>query len=283
VPRTVPPPAPAAPLRRAGAALAALALVASFVVWGFPYDLLARRIVGSVARATGFQLQLGELRPRLSLLGPGVQADGVQLTSPGGAALRIDRLRIRPAWSPGWLRLRPAFWIGAELAGGSVDGTLAAGPAFAGELAALELERLPVGALWPGAALGGRLDASLDVRATPEGPAGAVEFAARQGSATLPRVPLPLAFESVTGRLALGGDALVRVEALELTGPGVEARVTGSLGPAPGFAEAPLDLRIELRAEPGLRAALEGFGVPLRPDGRASLHVTGTASGPVLE
>ncbi len=270
-------------MRSVGAALACIALTGFFAVRGFPYDLLARRIAASVARATGWELQLGKLGPRLSLLGPGVEATELRLTPPGGTALRIDRLRIRPAWSLGWLLLRPAFQIGAEVAGGSVDGTLATGPAFAGEIGALDLEQLPVAALWPGAALAGRLDATLDVRGTAEGAAGSIALAARQGSATLPRLPLPLPFESLSARLALGQEALLRVEELQLSGPGVEVRVTGSLGRAPSFAEAPFDLRIELEVEPGLRAGLQGFGVPLRPDGRASFHVTGTASRPVVE
>jgi hypothetical protein len=132
-------------------------------------------------------------------------------------------------------------------------------------------------------ALGGSLDATLDVRAAADGPAGTVALVARQGSATLPHLPLPLAFESLEGRLALGGDALVRVEELTLSGPGVSARVAGTLGQAPSLAEAPYDLRIELVVEPALRPALQGLGVPLRPDGRASLHVTGTAARPVVE
>ena len=270
-------------MRRVGLALAALALFAGFVVHGFPYDLLARRISASVARATAWELQLGELGPHLSPLGPGVEAKAVRLTGPGGSVLRIDRLRIRPAWSLDWLRLRPAFRIAAEVAGGSVDGTLAAGPAFVGRVGALELEQLPVAALWPGAVLGGRLDASLDVQAAQDGPAGTVALSARQGSATLPDLPLPLAFESLEARLALGADALVQVEELTLSGPGISARVTGSLGRAASFAAAPLDLRIELEVEPALRAPLQGVGVRLRPDGRGSLHVTGTAARPGVE
>jgi type II secretion system protein N len=282
LPRSELPPAFGARLPRVAAALGAAALTAFFVVRGFPYDLLARRIEASVARRSGLELHLGQLGPRFSLLGPGVQAREARLAAPGGAGLRVERLWIRPAWSPGWLLLRPAFRIGALVAGGSLDGTLAAGPAFAGELGALDLEQLPIAALWPGAALAGRLDATLELRGTADGPAGSIALAARAGSATLPGLPLPLAFETLSVRLALGQDALVRVEQLELSGPGVEARVAGSLGRAASFAAAPLDLRIELAVDPGLRAGLQGFGVPLRPDGRASLHVTGTAARPVV-
>jgi type II secretion system protein N len=272
-----------APARGAAWAVVGVALTSFFVVRGFPFDRLAAAIAARVARATPLELQIGELGPHLSLLGPGVEATGVRITAPDGTVVRLDRLRIRPAWSLGWLRLRPAFRIGAEAAGGRIDGTLGPGAAFEGEIGALDLEWLPLAALWPGAELRGRLDATLDLAAAEAGPAGSLVLSARDGSATLPRLPLPLPFETLTARLALGGDAWVRVEALSLEGPGLDAELTGALGRAPRLAEAPLDLRIELSADPTLRAGLQGFGVPLRPDGRGSLHVTGTASRPLLQ
>lgn len=271
------------PARIAAAAAGALLLTAIFVVKGFPYDLLAARIGRFVARETALELRIGELGPYLSLLGPGAEATGLRITSPRGVDLAVDRLRIRPAWSLGWLLLAPALRVGAELAGGSVEGTLGSGPSFAGSVSALDLAQLPIASLWPGAAATGRLDATLDLRGTPDGPVGAIVLAAREGTATLPRLPLALPFESLSGRLALGGDALVRVDELSLSGPGVEAKVTGTLAPAASFAEAPLDLRIELAVDASLRAGLRGFGVPLRPDGRASLRVSGIASRPVVE
>jgi hypothetical protein len=165
-----------------------------------------------------------------------------------------------------------------------VDGTLAVGPAFAGEIGALELEALPLAALWPGASFGGRLDASLDVQAAEGRPVGSLTLRARQGSATLPQLPMPLAFESLEARIALGTDsALVQVEELTLAGPGLVARVTGSLGHASSFVEAPLDLGIELEVDAALRAPLQGLGVRLRPDGRGRLRVTGTGANPQVE
>jgi type II secretion system protein N len=270
-------------VRIAASGAGALLLTAIFVARGFPYHLLAERLRHSVARATSLELRIGELSPALSLAGPGVLATGVRITGPRGVALDVESLRIRPAWSLGWLLLRPALHVAVEVAGGSVEGTLAAGPSAAGRASALDLARLPVAALWPGAGMSGRLDASFEIRGAPEGPVGAIALAAREGSATLPRLPLPLPFESLTARLALGGDALVRVEELALSGPGIEAELRGALARAPSFGEAPLDLRIELSVDAALRAGLQRFGVPLRSDGRASLRVSGVASRPVVE
>lgn len=273
----------AAPVRIAGAAAGALLATGAFVLAGFPYDLLAARISRFAARATPLELRIGELGPSFSPLGPAAVATDVRVAGPRGAGIAVDRLWIRPAWSFGWLLLRPAFRIEVELAGGSIEGTLAGGPSFAGRISELDLAQLPIAVLWPGAGASGRLDADVDLEAGADGPAGAIAIAAREGSATLPQFPLPLPFQSLSGRLALGGDALVRVEELSLSGPGIDARVAGALGPAESLAEAPLELRIELAVDAGLRAALQGLGVPVGTDGRATLQVSGTASRPVVE
>ena len=270
-------------LRSVAWGAAGVLLTGLFVVQGLPYDRLAAAICAAVARTTPLALQIQELGPSLSILGPGVRATGVRLRAAGGGELRFDALRLRPAWSLRWLLLRPTFRLAAELAGGTLDGTLGAGPDFSGEVAELDLAQLPVAALWPGGALAGRLDASVDLRPSAQGPEGIISLAAREGSVSLPRLPLPLPFETLTARLVFGGDAMLRVEALQLSGPGLAARVEGSLGQAAAFAQAPFDLRIEIEAEPALRAGLRGFGVRLGADGRGTLHVTGSPTRPVVE
>jgi type II secretion system protein N len=262
---------------------AGLLLTAFFVVQGFPYERLAAAISAAVGRATPLALQIQELGPSLSILGPGVRATSVRITAPDGVGIRLEALRLRPAWSFRWLLLRPCFRIAAELAGGSVDGTLGGEPSFSGEIAEIDLAQLPVAAFWPGAALTGQIDASVDLRTSAQGPAGAISLAAREGSVTLPRLPLPLPFATLTARLALGGDVMLRVEALQLSGPGLDARVEGQLGLAVDLAEAPLDLRVELEVEPGLAAGLRSLGIRLGRDGRGTLHITGTPARPVVE
>ncbi len=266
----------------AGVAAAAL-LTGLFVVGGLPYDRLAAALAARVARSTPLTLEIQQLGPHLSLLGPGVEARGLEIGSADGVGLRIDALRLRPAWSPRWLLLRPAFRVAAEIAGGSIDGTLGTEPSFAGWVAQVDLAALPAAAIWPGAGLAGRLDATLDLRAGDAGLEGTALLDARDGTVTVPDLPLPLAFQTLTARLALGGDALLRVEELHVSGQGVEALVEGELGRAPSVAQAPLDLRIEIEVAPALRAPLQGFGVRLGADGRGTLHVTGTPDRPVVE
>lgn len=271
--------------RRAALAAGCLLLTASFVVHGLPWSSAAVRLAAALSRATPLAVTIAELGPHLSPLGPGLAARGVRIAAPDGTALHIDALHVRPAWSLAWLRLRPALRVFAALAGGHLDGTLVLGPGigFRGALAELDLAQLPVGALWPGAALAGRLAATFDLAAGAQGPEGPISLEAREGHASLPGLPVPLAFETATGTLAFGGDAWLRVDALELAGPDLRASLTGTLGGAEELAQAPLALAIDLDAEPSLREPLAALGLPLRPDGRARLRIGGTPARPEVK
>jgi type II secretion system protein N len=269
--------------RRLAWGTAGLLLTAFFVVRGFPSERLAAALSAALARSGPLALEIQALGPSLSILGPGLRATGVRLSAPDGPGIRVDALQLRPAWSLCWLRLRPCFRLAAELAGGSVDGTLGVEPSFAGEIEGIELAQLPIAALWPGAELAGKLDAAVDLRASAQGPEGGVALSAREGSVTLPHLPLPLPFDSLQARVALGGDAMLRLEELQLSGPGLEARGEGRLGHAEAFAEAPLDLRVALEAESQAAEGLRRLGLRLDRDGRGSLHLTGTPSRPRVE
>jgi type II secretion system protein N len=269
--------------RVAAIGLGGAALTAGFVLWGLPYERVAAPLAGALGRATSLELEIEALAPRLSWLGPGLEARGVRAAAPGGVALRIEALRLRPAWSLGWLRLRPVLWLDADLAGGRAAGELALAPAgFAGGVRGADLAALPLAALWPGAALSGRLDATLDLRAQPYGAAGRVSLAARDGLATLPTLPLPLPFATLTAELEPGEDPRLRLVALELVGAGLRVRGSGTLGAAARLARAPLDLAFDLEVEPDLRPVLAQSGLRLRPDGRATLRLGGTLDRPVL-
>jgi type II secretion system protein N len=270
--------------RAAAIALACAALVAGFVLWRLPYARAAAPLSAALSRATSLEISIGGLAPRLSWLGPGLVATQLRVATPGGVALPVERLQLRPAWSPQWLLLRPRWWIDAELAGGGAAGRLglAPGASFAGHLAGIDLEALPLAALWPGAAFTGHLDARFDLRAEAGALAGSIELDARDGSAALPTLSLPLPFATLTARLELGVDPRLRLVSLELVGPVLRARGSGTLGASARLAAAPLDLAFELEADPDLRPALAGLGLRLDQDGRARLRISGTLDGPVV-
>src|SRR5215831_11774279 len=120
----------------AAAVLGCAALVSGLVLSRLPYERIAPRLAGAVSRATSLELSIGALAPRLTALGPALETTGVRVATPGGVALPVERVRVRPAWSPRWLMLRPALWLDAELAGGRAAGELGLTPhaSFAGRL-----------------------------------------------------------------------------------------------------------------------------------------------------
>jgi type II secretion system protein N len=264
--------------------LAGLLLVLFFVYLGFPYDQLGDFLAARLGRAAQGRVTIQNVTPKLALAGPGIEATGVRVVRSDGELLRIDRARLRPAWSLAWLRGDPALHAEIEAPLGAANGTLILGDgrAWAGDLRGVDLSRLPIGSVWPGAALSGQVDATLDVALREQRPVGSCSFEARQGSLSLSTLPLDLPFETIRGDLQLGGTRLVEVQALHLEGPLLSADLTGSIGEAEAFADAPLRLVAELAADPPVRDALSQSGVRFGRNGKAKLRITGTPSQPSL-
>lgn len=272
------------PLKGAGIALAGAALVAGFIVAGFPYDRLGEYIEAEVQQATGVALAIGTLEPSLGFAGLGLQASDLNLRWPEGELLALDHARLRPAWSLSWLRGAPA--IRAHLAGplGEADGTFTLNGfgAWNGDFHDLDLAGLPVESVWPDAELEGSAEASVDLRMGDAGLEGRVTFEAVDGTVVLPTLPMALPYDGLSGDIEFGGDALAAVKSLDLEGPLVSAEVTGTVGHAPALANAPLSLSVIVRSQPGVRPLLESTGLRVRPDGSARVTVSGTTSNPVL-
>lgn len=268
-----------------GLPLAGVLVFAFFLIRGFPYDLLGERIARRAGAGLGAEVTIAELSPRLRLAGPALEADGVQVVWADGRLLRLDRALLRPAWSLSWLQLKPALYTEIEGPMGAVEGTLVAGDggidSWDGQVRDLDLAQLPAGA-FPGYSLRGYADAEIDVALAESGPDGSATFLAREGSIQLPDVPMPVPFDVFKGDLVFGGDAFVSVDELSLEGPLLSAQVTGSIAPAPVFANARLALEVALEAQPAIRAVLQNAGVRVGRDGKASLQVTGTPSAPVV-
>jgi type II secretion system protein N len=272
------------PLKGAGIALAGAALIAGFIVAGFPYDRLGEYIEAEVQQATGVALTIGTLEPSLGFAGLGLRANGLSLRWPEGELLTLDTARLRPAWSLSWLRGVPA--IRAQLAGplGEADGTLSLNGfgAWNGDFHDLDLAGLPIESVWPDAALEGSAEASVDLRMGDAGLEGRVTFEAHDGTVVLPTLPMALPYDGLSGDIEFGGDVLATVKSLDLAGPLLSAEVTGTVGHAPVFANAPLSLSVVVRAQPGVRPLLEAAGLRVKPDGSARVIISGTTSNPVV-
>jgi type II secretion system protein N len=241
-------------------------------------------VASTLEAATGARAAVGRVAPGLTLLGPQLRAYDVDLAWPGGPRVQLARARARPAWSLSWLSGEPSLALELRSDLFEFDGTVRLGeaPAVRGRLSGLALARLPEGALGPGVRADGRLDADVDLRAGAAPlPEGALSLHARDGSLSLPGVPIGIPFARLDGELVLGGDAQVVLDSLALDGPLGALRGQGRIGTGPDLESSPLALEVRLEAkEPALRQLLAAEGVTLGPDGGVDLAVGGTLGEP---
>lgn len=265
--------------------VAAALLTLLFVVTGFPYDRLAPAVAARVSQVLGAQVSIASLGPSLSLLGPGVRASGLSVLWPDGSQLRLDSLRVRPAWSFAWLRGRPAFALRLAAPFGQVNGTLIVGsaPGFDGTVRDLELAKLPLQNLVPGASLDGKASGDLDLTNTPAGARGSFHVEARDGSIGLPNLPIALPYTTLRAEVQLTDAALAEISSLTLEGPLLSLQASGSVGRAAMLPAAPLNLTLKLKAkDPSVGPLLSASGLHVAADGSSELRITGTAAQPLL-
>lgn len=272
-------------LRVAAIVAACLLLTLVLVLRGFPYDLLAQRVASGVEAATGTRVSFSALEPRLTLGGPGFEATGVRIQTADGTNVQVERAALRPAWSLAWLHLTPALRADVESSLGNLDGTFVLGssPGFSGRVEAVDLGRLPVDALWQGLELSGLLQADVDLASSQGRPQGTLALHAEKGSVHTPELPVPLPFDTLDGQLVFGDGRLVEVKRLHAQSQLFSADLSGSVGEADSTASAPLDLTLNYRVQPQMRASLESLGLPTKRDGSGRVHVQGTPSQPRLE
>lgn len=274
-------------VRRALAiAAAAIVLTGTFVVFGFPYDRLTPRIAQTIEAATGARVSIGRLGLGVAWLAPQLRAWDVDVTTPAGRRIPIDRLRVHPAWSLSWLRGVPSLVVAVRSPLGEIDGTVRVGaqPAFDGTLKRFDLAQLPLDLVAPGASLDGRGDATLDLAMGEAGAEGSARFDVTQGSFGLPMLPIGVPFDGLHADVALGGETLAKIDAFELVGPLLQVSAKGTLGQAPAATLAPLALeaQIEVR-DANARSLLQAQGVRLGADGKASISVGGTLGDPQVQ
>jgi type II secretion system protein N len=265
--------------------VAAVALTSFFFVAGFPYDRLAPRAATAIEAATGTRVTIRRLGLGFGWFAPQLIAADVDVTWPSGQHASFKRARVRPAWSLSWLRGNPALVIALRSELGELDGTVIGGaaPSFDGELRNVSLALLPLQDLAAGTQLDGRVDAQLDVQMAEAGPQGTVHFDAKQGSLTLPLLPIGVPFDSLRGDIALGGDLLAKLTAFDLAGPLVGLTASGTIGRSPTLDLSPLALSARIQArEPTVRSMLQAQGVAFDASGAAAVEISGTLSSPKI-
>jgi type II secretion system protein N len=262
--------------------ISAIVLVSLFVFLGFPYDALGARFAMLVGDMTGSQVQIRGVSPRITVGGPGFRAKWVQVVTPDQTTYEAGPVGVRPAWSTSWFSLEPALHVDLESPVGNATGMLVIGSGFGfdGELSQVDLGLIPIPAD-AAVSLSGALEGDVDVFVREGAPEGQLKFSAAAGSISHDALPLAIDFETAEGDLVFGGDNFVEVVELSLDGPVVSASAEGTVGESARFGNAPLDLGVDLRIKnPGLVMMVQGFGLQLDGDGRASFDVGGTPTNP---
>jgi len=265
--------------------LASLLLVVIFALILFPYGRFAHVLTARIAQATGASASLDTLEGGISVGGPSLRATGLLLRWPDGQELLLEGARMRPAWSLSWLRGEPALHLDTKGPAGSLAGTVwpGPGPAFDGRARGIDLSLLPLDHLADPLPVLGTVDAEIDLRSGPNGPAGEVRFEAREGSIALPQVAFGIPFEKAHGELARSESGAVTVRELELSGPMLSAAVEGSIGPSRRPEDGALDLEMDLSvADPALRSMIQPYGIRFDGKGAAHVRVSGTVANPFL-
>jgi type II secretion system protein N len=264
--------------------LAAALLTLLFVVTGFPFERLAPAFAAKASQTLGVPVSITSLGPTLGLLGPGVRASG-SLTLSDGSQLKLENLRVRPAWSFSWLRGRPALALRIASPLGQANGTLTLGSQLGLNFAVqgLELAKLPLQSLLAGSSIDGKASGDIDVATTPGGARGSLHLEARDGSIGAPNVPFALPYTSLRAEVRLTDAALAEISSFELEGPMLSLHASGSIGRAALMQAAPLNLSLRLQAkEPSVGPLLSAAGLHVAADGSAEARITGTAGQPLL-
>jgi type II secretion system protein N len=260
----------------------AFALIAFFVFLGFPYDVVADRIIDVAEQQTGATIRYASLAPRITIGGPGFRFREVDVILPDGKRYSADPVSVRPAWSLGWLKGEVA--VRADLASehGDVAGVATLGRAVGwdGTITGLDLSVIPI-RIGDEVALEGRADIQARVVVRDDGPEGEIDIQARDGEFSHTAVPIPVEFDTLEGHVVLGGDKLALIERLDLEGPLLAVLLSGDVGRAAVAGQEPLDIAIDITVrEAGLQQMARNLGLPLDDQGRARLDVGGTLSTP---
>ena len=274
-----------------GYGLFTLAVMIVGVITMFPHEEMTRRLLGDALKTSPIGIDFRQLRFRPLL---GYKIDGLRIAPDRTAdfLIQVDSLDAAPNLTslllPG---MRPAVDIEAELWGGRIDASLAAGTSeFSIDLEAddLNLGEASAGAFPQGGSLRGSADLSLELQGRTTGEAllgnailNATNVALDEILISGFKVP-ELSFSNVTLRASLE-DRTIRV--IEFTAQGAEVvlRATGKIGLRTRLEYSTLDIRFEVtvadNAPPGLRALR--LLLPKKP-GDSFHSLRGTLRRPVV-
>ena len=126
------------------------------------------------------------------------------------------------------------------------------------------------------------MDATFDVQMAAPVPEGTVHFEMREGSVSIPNMPVALPFQTISGNLELGGDAYLTLETLALEGPIVTGSGSGTIAMADSFALAPVQMEFKLNVKPALAGGVRAAGLRVDRKGDTTVRINGTVQAPSI-
>lgn len=262
-------------------------LILAFIILGFPWDSLARRVAWEISASSGSSVSIDNLAPALTPRGPVLRARNVVIEHPAVDRVRLLELEIAPRWSSSWIHGEPTLRVWADTELGLIDGVLGLGntPSFGGRVSRVELARLPLRLEASGVRVSGRLDADVDVALAPNGTLkGRVAFRSPSLVIESNQLPMAIPFSRAEGVILILENGATRIESLAVEGELLEGKLSGEIGLVHHSQAPPIDLSAEFRiVDPILRRLASGTGIPILPNGEIAVRVRGTLDAPEID
>jgi type II secretion system protein N len=261
-------------------------LILIFILLGFPWDSLARRVAAEISAASGSSVSIDTLAPALTPRGPVLRARDVVIEHPAVDRVRLLELEIAPRWSSSWFSGEPKLRVWADTELGLVDGVLGLGstPSFAGQVGQVELARLPLRLDASGIRLSGRIDADANVALAPNGTlSGRVAFSSPSLVVESNKLPMAIPFTHAEGVVVILENGATQIESVTLEGELLNGKLSGEIGLVHRSQAPPIDLSAEIRiVDATLRQLAPSAGIPMSPDGTIKLRLGGTLDAPEI-
>jgi len=265
----------------------AVILILLFIVVGFPWDSLARRIAWEISSASGSRVTIDHLAPAITARGPVLRARNVVIEHPAIDHVRLDEFEVAPRFATSWFRGEPTLRIWADSPLGRIDGVLQIGEtsAFEGQVSRVELARMPLRLEASDVRIAGRLDADTDMILTPEGTLhGRIAFSSPSLQISSSRLPIPLVFSHAEGVIEILETGATRIDDVSLEGPALTGELEGDIGLVHHSQPPPVDLtaRVQL-LDPALQQLAKAADLRLSSNGPTAVRVHGTVDAPTFE
>lgn len=262
-------------------------LILIFILLGFPWDSLARRVAAEISAASGSSVSIDTLAPALTPRGPVLRARDVVIEHPAVDRVRLLELEIAPRWSSSWFSGEPKLRVWADTELGLVDGVLGLGStsSFAGQVGQVELARLPLRLDASGIRLSGRIDADANVALAPNGTlSGRVAFSSPSLVVESNKLPMAIPFTHAEGVVVILENGATQIESVTLEGDLLNGKLSGEIGLVHRSQAPPIDLTAEIRiVDATLRQLAPSAGIPMSPDGTIKLRLGGTLDAPEID